>query len=319
MSVVLVTPHRYDHIRKTMEYLRAQTVRDQLEIVIVAPSATALDMDTTQHAGFDRVRVVEVGEIKSTGKALAAGVRAISAPVVSVAEEHAYPAPGWAEALIRAHREPWAAISGTLVNANPGNMVNWANFFTDFGPWVEPAAAGEINHMAWHHAAYKRGVLLKYGAELETLLETESLLHSDLQARGYRFYLEPAAKTEHVNISCLSSYLANEFLGARMFAAGRARLAKWSVFRRLLHICALPLIPLIRLRRILRHVFRSGRAKLVPGILPALILGQLADGVGQLTGYMFGAGDAAQRLVKFELNRCHYGKKKNFPLLGAGS
>jgi hypothetical protein len=81
---------------------------------------------------------------------------------VSIAEKHAYPAPGWAEALIKAHRHSWAAISGTLANANLGDMINWASFFTDFGPWVEPAEAGEISHLACHHAAYKRGVLLEY-------------------------------------------------------------------------------------------------------------------------------------------------------------
>jgi Glycosyl transferase family 2 len=305
MSVVLVTPDRYDSIRKTMEHLQVQTVPDQLEIVIVAPSAGTLDIDAAHRAAFGRVRVVEVGEIKSTGEAIAAGVRVASAPVVSIAEEHAYPAPGWAEALIKAHRDhSWAAISGTLANANPGNMINWASFFTDFGPWVEPAEAGEISHLAWHHAAYKRGLLLEYGSQLEAMLETESILHRDLQNRGYRFYLEPAAKTKHVSISQLSSYIAAEFHAARMCAASHARLAKWSVFRRILYICRVPLIPFIRLQRVLRHIFRSGRGELVPRILPALILGQVADGLGQLTGYTFGAGGAAQRLVRFELNRC---------------
>jgi hypothetical protein len=42
MSVVLVTPGRYETIRKTMQHLQAQTVADQLEIVIVAPSAATL-------------------------------------------------------------------------------------------------------------------------------------------------------------------------------------------------------------------------------------------------------------------------------------
>ena len=43
------------------------------------------------------------------------------------------------------------------------------------------------------------------------MLETESILHGDLQARGYRLYLEPAAKTKHVSISLLSSYLGASF------------------------------------------------------------------------------------------------------------
>ena len=307
MSVVLVTPDRYDAIRKTMEHLRAQTVVDQLEIVIVAPSAANFNFDAADLTAFGRVRVVEVGEIKSTGRAIAAGVRGASAPVVTCAEEHAYPAPGWAEALIKAHRQSWTAIGGAIANANPGNMISWASFFTDFGPWVEPAEAGEISHLAWHHAAYKRAVLLEYGSKLDAMMETESILHKDLQIRGYRLYLEPAAKTIHVSISLLSSYIGAEFHAARMFAASRARNAKWSIFRRLLYICGMPLIPFVRLKHVLQEIYRSGREReLLPGILPALIIGLVADAFGQQTGYAFGAGDAAQRMVSYELDRCQH-------------
>src|SRR6266508_3247638 len=207
MSVVLVTPGRYETIGKTMQHLQAQTVSDQLEIVIVAPSAAALNFDAAELTAFGRVRVVEAGEITSTGRAIAAGVKEASAPVVTYAEEHSYPAPGWAEALIEAHRESWAAIGAVIANANPDNMISWASPFTDFGPWVEPATAGKIGHLASHHTAYKRAVLLEYGPKLEAMLETEGILHRDLQARGYRLYLEPAAKTNHVNISVLSSYI----------------------------------------------------------------------------------------------------------------
>ncbi len=248
--------------------------------------------------------MVEVGEIKSTGRAIAAGVRQANAPVVTYAEEHSYPAPGWAEALINAHRQSWAVVGAAIANANPGNMISWASLFTDFGPWVEPAEAGEIGHLPWHHAAYKRTILLEYGPKLEAMLETEGILHRDLQANGYRLYLESAAKTNHVNISLLDSYMGAEFHGARMFAANRVRSAKWPIFRRLLYICGMPFIPFVRLQRVPRQIFRSGREReLLPGILPALILGLIADALGQLTGYAFGAGDAAKRRVSFELTR----------------
>ncbi|HEY7221533.1 MAG TPA: glycosyltransferase [Candidatus Binatia bacterium] len=304
MSVVLVTPDGYDSIRRTMEHLQAQTVCDQLEIVIVAPSAATLDFDPAERAAFDSVRVVEVGEVQSTGRAIAAGVREASSPVVAYAEEHSYPAPGWAEALIKAHRQSWAVVGVAIANANPGNMISWASLFTDFGPWVEPAVAGETYHLAWHHSAYKRALLLEYGPELDALLETEGILHKDLQARGYRLYLESAAKTNHVNISLLASYVAAEFHGARLFAANRARGTKWPVLWRLLYISAMPLIPFLRLKRVLQHIFRSGREReLLPRILPALIIGLLADAVGQLMGYASGAGNAARYRVNFELNR----------------
>jgi glycosyl transferase family 2 len=304
MSVVLVTPDGYEAIRKTMEHLQGQTVADQLEIIIVSPSAGTLDFDATELSAFDRVRLVEVGEIKSTGRAIAAGVREASAPVVTYAEEHSYPDPGWAEALIKAHRQSWAVVGASIANANPVNMISWASLFTDFGPWVEPARSGEINHLPWHHTSYKRAVLSEYSPKLGRMLETEGILHRDLQAKGHRLYLESAAKTNHVNISRLSSYIGAEFHGARMFAANRARSSKWSILQRLLYICRMPLIPLVRLRRVLRHIFRTGRAReLLPGILPALAAGLVADACGQLMGYAFGPGNAAQRRVSFELNR----------------
>ena len=307
MSVILVTSDRYDTIRKTLEHLKHQTVCDQLEIVIVASSAASVDLDAAELTEFSRVCVVEIGEIKSTGRAIAAGVREATAPVVTYAEEHAYPAPGWAEALIKAHWQPWAAIGVALANANPGNMISWASLFTDFGPWVDPVQAGEIKHLPWHHAAYKRAVLMEYGPELDSIFETESILHRDLQARGHRLYLEAAAKTDHVNISLLSSYLAAEFNGARMFAANRARSVKWSMVRRVFYIAKLPLVPFVRLQRVVGHILRAGRGKeLLPGILPILIIGLVADALGQLAGYALGAGNAAQRRVSFELNRCQH-------------
>jgi hypothetical protein len=52
LSVVIVTPDRYDTIRKTVRHLRAQSVKDRLEILIVAPSAEKLDLDSSDWRTF---------------------------------------------------------------------------------------------------------------------------------------------------------------------------------------------------------------------------------------------------------------------------
>jgi hypothetical protein len=88
MSVVLVTPDGYETIPTTMKHLRAQTVRDQLEIVIVAPSVDALHLDHTELQEFLQFRVAKVGEVRSIAEGNAAGVRQASAPVVALAEDH---------------------------------------------------------------------------------------------------------------------------------------------------------------------------------------------------------------------------------------
>ncbi|MFN2433451.1 MAG: hypothetical protein ABR599_11675 [Gemmatimonadota bacterium] len=108
--------------------------------------------------------------------------RAASAPVVAFGEDHSFPEPGWAEALLQAHRGPWAAVGPSIVNANPATAVSWATLLTSFGRWLELDASGPADAIAWHNSAYKREVLLGLGDELEPLLEVEGLLQAELAA-----------------------------------------------------------------------------------------------------------------------------------------
>ena len=310
ISVILVTLDHYERIRKAIKYIRSQTVRDRLEIVIVAPSLDELGLDVSELKDFLQFHVVEVGEIKSTGESIAAGVHKACAPVVIYVEEHAYPEPGWAEALINAHRKPWAAVGAMLSNANPGSMISWASLFTDFGPWIDQLFAIETIGLAPHQTSYKRSVLLEYGTELGAMLEVETILHWDLISKCYRLYLEPAAKVNHLNPSLLSSYLGAEFHGGRLFGAARARYGRWSLWRRLLYIGGIPLIPIIRFRRVLNQIRRTKlKTNLLPSILPALIMGIISHSLGEFTAYAFGVGDAPKRRLTFELSRSRHTKE----------
>lgn len=48
MSVTVVTPDTYATIQRVIKHLRIQNVRDQLEIVIVAPSKAPLNLDRSE-------------------------------------------------------------------------------------------------------------------------------------------------------------------------------------------------------------------------------------------------------------------------------
>jgi GT2 family glycosyltransferase len=302
MSVVIVTPDHYNTICRTIGYLRAQTVRERLEVVIVAPSADTLEVNEAELKDFFQFRVVEVGKIRSVAQANAAGIRQASAPVVAFVEEHSYPDPGWAEALIEAHRQPRAAVGPVVRNANPGSLVSWADFLIAYGPWMDPSPTGAVDFLPGHNSSYKRAILLNYGTELEAMLESESVLHWDLQAKGYQLYLEPAAKISHLNFGLLSSWIPAQFYNGRLFAATRAQ--RWSPLRRLLYTGGVPLIPVVRFRRILQQLCRSDqRRNLPPRVLPTVILGLVVSAVGEMMGYALGAGDAKQRLSNFEFHR----------------
>ena len=60
MSVVIITPDRFAAIRRAITHLRAQSVRDQLEVVIVAPSAEELEADDLELAPFHSVQVLSL-------------------------------------------------------------------------------------------------------------------------------------------------------------------------------------------------------------------------------------------------------------------
>ena len=305
LSVVVITPDTFETVRKTVRHLRAQDVRGVMEIVVVAPSERGLGLDPEELQGFHSHRVVEVGPFDSTARARAEGVKRASAPVVALAEDHAFPAPRWAERLIEAHRQGWAAVGPVMSNANPRSAVSWANLLIEYAPWLEGARGGEAEHLPGHNGSYKRELLLGYGDRLEEMLDAESVLHWDLRARGHRLYLETGARTFHQNFSTPLASVPLRFNGGRLFAASRAR--GWPAWRRALYAAGSPLIPAVRAVRIAREVLkRRPLRRLLPRVLPALVVGLAFDGLGELVGYATGAGDAMRRLSDLEFHRHRY-------------
>ena len=305
MSVVVVSPGGVEGVSRTVHHLRRQTARQRLELVLVDCGGESLTAAGGEIDGFPALRLVDGRGLRSTGEAIAAGIRAASAPLVGCAEEHSFPEPGWAEAIIDAHSGPWAAVAGVLENANPATRTSWAALLSDFGPAVAPAEAGEAAELPGHHTTYKRATLQRYGDRLGRILEVEWVLHDDLRAAGERLFREPRAVSHHLNVSRLGSHLRAEFCGGRAFAANRARFRGWGVPRRLLWTAGSLLMPLVRFARA-RLDLRRCRPTSRRGVAAVLLLGLTANAAGQMLGYGLGPGRAAERRMANELNRQRY-------------
>lgn len=318
LSAILVTPGTFEAIRKTTRHIREQNVRDRIEVVIVVPSKEELQLDQVDLEGFWGWQIVEVGEIDNLGPATAAGIRQARGPVVVYAEEHAFPAPGWGEALIEAHKGPWTVVGPALRNANPDTMISWAALFLDFGAWVAPGEPGRAMELPAHQSSYKRDAVLALGALLDRLLESEGNLHRKLVADGHRLYFEPAAQTSHLNVSRFADMLRGQFQNCREFAGNRAALENWSWIRRIIYFWGSPLIPLLRGSRVLGQIRRTGlNRRLLPRILPSLIAGLVAAAVGETVGYVAGKGDSSQKRITFELDRLRHTSEKDRQQAGA--
>jgi hypothetical protein len=297
LSVILATD-RLETIRGVLERLHEQTARERLELVLVTP--TALEVGEN---GFGAVLVIETeGDPTDVARLRAEGVRAASAPAVLLAETHSFPAADSLERLIERHREPWAAVGQAICNGNPQTMRSWTNLFLDYGPWADPHPGGALRELPTHNSSFKRAELLACGERLPDLLRYSEAINAVLRERGGRLYLEPRAKTFHVNVSRATSWVVERSAAGRSYAASRA--AAWPAWRRAAYALGSPLIPLVRGRRVLRDIRRTGRSEeLLPRILPALAVGLALSALGELAGYALGAGRAPEAIGEMELRR----------------
>ena len=307
LSVVLVAGSGPAGIVRTMRHLRAQTARRRMEVLIVAESSAGFDLAALGGGEFAACRIVEIGPITERGAAAAIGMRAATSPVVGLIEDHSYPEPTWAEALLRAHAGAWAGVGPAVDNANPESAASWVNYILGYSGFAPPVEAGERDLLPWHNSAYKREAIAPFGDRLGALLEWEGALQSELRAGGHTLYLEPAARTAHSNVSRMWSTVGLNVQRGRAFGALRAERERWPAWRRAVQAAAFPLFPLLQLRHLLPSIRRLGvPASLRPRVYLGLgvTLGVLA--VAEAWGLLAGMGDAMAQLEDYELHRTRH-------------
>ena len=149
LTVVLVAADGYAGVRRVVRHVRDQTIAGQIEVLLIAPDESdAAPFDAAETAGLHSSRVITTGgPIPDVDAAAAHGIRASAAPVVASVEDHAYPEPTWAAALLDAYRAPggpWAAVGIDRLQRQPRPI-----------PLVGEPAAGP-RHLVQTHAAGPR-------------------------------------------------------------------------------------------------------------------------------------------------------------------
>jgi len=292
-------------IQPTVRALSAQSVRENLELIIVATKEKAATIDREQLKDLGAFQIIEVDSLPSGAFGWARGIRAARAPVVVLSEDHSFPAGNWARTLIDAHAEDdYFAVSPAVDNGNPQTCTSWANFLLSFVEWYAPDRPATVVAGAGHNTSYKRDVLLaECGENLEAALNPERVLHLDMTARGKKILLDSRTSVAHVNISLPTAYFGMSYAGGRVF--GGARAANWNVARTLFYAMLFPLVPFIRLRRLLGYLNtpeKRRKAKFMRS-LPLIMIGLFCHAFGEAVGYMAGVGNIIPTYTNYELHR----------------
>ena len=225
--------------------------------------------------------------------ARAEGVRQARSPIVGFIDDHSLALPGWGEALVEAHKGPWAAVGGEIYNLSSAQGFADPIYLMGHGRWVPPAARGEVELLPSHETSYKREILLAYGDRLAELLMAEPVLMWRLRADGHHLFLEPDVKSMHgytVNPLTLASF----FAWSRCLAYARARTFGWPYPERLVRACLFPVLPWWRAISLLIYMARTRPLRLPTLVvgLPIILLAQYGAAAGEAVGLLFGKGNA---------------------------
>lgn len=314
LSVVLPAPARLALLERVIASLGRQRLAGVMELVIVAENPDD-GLPPALTAPFGSVTIVERRQWTTMNEARVAGVWQATAPVLVFCEDHCFPAPGWADALLAAHQEPWAAVGVAFLNANPATRVSWANLSVEYGPWLHPVREGACAHVPGHNSSYKRSILLDYGDRLSEMLEAESVMHWDLRRRGLAVAMAPAARTRHENFSRFGPSVRLRFCVGRVFGASRAM--GWPWWRRAAFAAGTVGLPLVRTWRALRDIRRTNDTRPRAGLGLVIVALLIFDAAGEAVGYLIGVGDQARRLSRIDHDRRRYMAERDKVAQGA--
>lgn len=300
LSFVVVTDTAAT-IRGALAALRRQTIREELEVVIVCPDEDGLGLGADDVAGLGFVQVVAAGEIVPLHEAAALGVLAANAPILVIGETHAFPAP---DALERALRyfddDTLGAVAPGLRNANPG-PASWGSLMVTYGTALGDKGR-EIEAISTHNAAVRRAPLALLGEELPFRLTLGGGLGEALRRSGYRLLYAPDVVFSHVNVARLRSCFFDRFHSSRCYATGRAR--EWGIGRRGLHVVGAPLVPGLLGWRISRSPgWEQHRKEFGLGVWPSIAVSVVGMAVGEVAAYTMGVGRSFDLVADYEVHR----------------
>jgi len=300
MSVIVVAGERRERVERNLACLAAQTALDLLEILVVDIAPSGGILKGTEHPA---VRHLQRPDLDGMWAAMAEGARQARGEIVAFLEDHCFPSPEWAAAVIEAFRPPVAVVNYAFTDVQPQTYMSRAFLMAEYGRWMVPAKCGPITIAACNNIAYDRRILLRHGSPLNHWLSVEYLLHRKIRQHGGMIWLEPRAVVAHEDwYRFFDGTRANGAL-KRVHSATLVALHQWSTPRRLLYAAAMVIAPGLHLWRLARSLWNRPSLWLrFAAALPVSISVYCYSSLEEALGYLLGAGSSRRTFEHVELS-----------------
>lgn len=294
LSVIMTIVDGGETLTRCLEALESQTDGPRMEVLV--PFDAARPVDAATIARFSGFTFMDLGRLRATPKnpfeehelydrRRAAGLARARAPLIAILEDRGRPAPGWARAMVDAHRRHADGVIGGAVESAAPDLRRWAIFFVDFGRYQAPFDSERPEYVTDTNICYKREAL-EATRHLWREMYQESEVNWALRDMGAGLLLTPAPVTvQHRGPTSLSRMIAERFHWARVYGQQRKRGAKPA--DRMKWILAAPALPVLLY---VRHLRRQLRLRRRIGIFlaasPYILMLLAFWSIGELVGYL---------------------------------
>ena len=178
-----------------MPGILAQTIADQIELIIVARAGTVSEADLLSLSGLQSVRLVEKPVITNRGLEAAAGIAVATADFIGLHENHTRAEPETYERLLAAFRADDAALVPVMYPANcemPWGQAMYAVAHHHASP---PNTAEPVSQLVLHHGLYRTELVRPFGKRMKN----EPRVQTELIDAGYHLRYVPQTVVWHLN------------------------------------------------------------------------------------------------------------------------
>jgi hypothetical protein len=290
LSVVIASVNGWNVLAPTLNSLESLPERDRIEIIVVE----TVGGETRERLREEYPSVVVVESPRQAIPRLRyQGVMHSTGRLVAILEDHADVEHDWASAIIRAHQAPWAAVGGAVENGLDG-LTNWAVFFCEYTTYMRPVPEGVCDDIPGNNIAYKRPYLLKHAQELDQG-KWESWINDRIRVDGASIASTNSMVVRHIKPFRLGYFLTQRFHFARSYAGMRRVDQSWP--KRLAYGVGSSILPVLLTVRLTRAVMnkRRDRGRFLIAF-PLIVLFLTVGAVGEMVGYLVGAGDSLEKV-----------------------
>ncbi len=293
----LVSTEDNDRILETLDSLKNQDGDYSYEVIL----ADRRDDEVTKRIALDYPEALIISCAGSTSLPVlrTMALERATGEYILVTEDHCVPAHDWFKTIDQAFKEApedTVTVGGCVENGVKDSALDWATFLTEYSFFLRPVQEGSDNpSLPGMNVAYHKSIFENLDRELLTSGFWETTVHPELIKQGKKLYSTNNITMYHCKKFSFGLFASQRFIYSRYYAG--LRYDSSQVLKRMIAFGATFILPPLLFYRMIKQ-FRSKKRDDVDYIsaIPYLFLFVFIWAWGEMYGYVFGAGDALNKI-----------------------